>query len=1762
MRNSTQSFATTDSSLVSDCLLFLKDRVYKFFMPALAFLLVTQVSSAQPWTYDFGTGTGSNAAAGTGSTTFFSTNTAATPVNGGTYRIRTGSTPGTGFVLSNPGTSLGAGTELQIAASTSTSTSKFTIYGWTSPSTVAYVKYNLRTTSSANGNLAIQLGNGVVTGTDNQGFTSGYGGSVASLNIAYTSGAISGVVRRAGGSNTTITGSGFAKDADQLVEIYVNNGTTSTTYGRSGVNTLTAGTWDLWVDGTKISASPYATAGLATGNNISGIGFFAESSTGNVASMVLDNIEYSNALPPAVVTYTVIYDGNTNTGGTAPVDPSSPYTSGSNVTVLGAGSLEKAGYTFTGWNTAANGSGTAYAPGGTITSIAANTTLYAQWAINTYTVTYDGNTNDGGTAPIDPNSPYNYNTNVTVLSEGTLTKTGFSFAGWNTQADGLGVAYNTGGTILNIAANITLFAQWIPANSYAVLYDGNGNTGGAAPVDPNSPYTGGANVTVLSEGSLVRTGYTFTGWNTAANGGGTAYAVNDVISNISANVTLFAQWVINTYTVTYDGNTNDGGTAPTDPNSPYNYNSNVTVLGQGTLTKTNYNFTGWNTASDGSGTAYAEASTITGIAANVTLFAQWSIITYTVTYNGNTNTGGTAPVDPSSPYDIGSNVTVLGQGTLVKTGNTFAGWNTAADGSGTPYAAAGTISNLSANTTLFAQWTPLTYTVTYDGNGNTGGTAPVDGSSPYNFGSTVTVLANTGNLVRTGFTFAGWNTAANGSGTSYAATGAVTFTLGAANVVLYARWAQPLYEPFDYTVASTIGGITNGTSSNNWTTHSGSGSNSVTSGSLSYTGLQASTGNKVRLPGANGTTSADVNRATTVPGTVGYYSFLLNVADNAQLAAGGDYFAGFGGTAGTSVTALYARLQIKSANAGANYRLGITNSSGGTPTITDFATDLSFGTTYLVVVKHDFNGASNDISTLWVNPSSLGGSEPGGGVSNNSATIGQTNFASIFLRNGSNTPKADIDEVRVGGTWAEVTPVGITDYTITATAQTTGGSISPAGAVIVTAGDDQTFTITTDPCNDIAEVIIDGVTSLGAVNEYTFENVSANHTIDVYFNPSTSTTWTGTVNSNWNEAGNWSSCVPDATLEVTIAAGTPNAPVLNVDAEVNSLTIADGATLSLSDKTLTINGGFTGTASSTLTGSDEASLVLNSSATLISSAPIRLKNLVINGGVTSLSSAVEITGGTATAAPGEVSVLSGAQLESNGFLTIKSNVFGTGRVAQGDDAGNYITGNVTVERYIPNNGFRSWRFLSVPTTGTQTVRQAWQEGAANPSPLQNNLPGFGTLITGTGSVGTAQAAGFDGVVPNASFLSWGTNAWVNATGTNGPIATTKGYMLFVRGDRSQVINGSVNSTSSTTLRTTGGLYQGTQTALNFGASSFNAVGNLYASAIDFTQLQRTGGTQNLFYIWDSKKQNGTSLGAYQTFSGTNGFQCTLGGGSYTLGQPNTKIESGQAFFVSATSAGTLTLSEGSKVADGASLGFRPVAPASLVKIDSRLYAAGSSDITDANVVVFSDKYSNSVAEEDAVKMANTMENFGVQQAEKTLAIEGRHTVTATDEIVFNMWNLKQQAYTLEFVPQNLQTAGLEATLVDSYLKTRTVVSLESNTSVSFTVDANPASAAANRFKIVLSKVKPTVETNAVYTIAPNPVENGVVNLQFKNRPAGKYSIRIISVAGQPVMTRTMVHAGGNAVQTLSLPARAASGAYLVEITAPDKTTTIENLLVK
>jgi uncharacterized repeat protein (TIGR02543 family) len=288
---------------------------------------------------------------------------------------------------------------------------------------------------------------------------------------------------------------------------------------------------------------------------------------------------------------------------------------------------------------------------------------------------------------------------VTVLDSGTLVRTGYNFAGWNTTFDGTGTSYAIGATF-SITGNTILYAKW-SLITYTVSYNGNTNTGGNPLTDGSSPYLPDSIVTVLGTGTLIKTGYNFTAWNSVYDGTGDSYAIGDTF-NITENTVLCAQWSPITYTVAYNGNANTGGDPLTDGSSPYLYGSTVTTLGAGTLVKTGNNFVGWNTSADGTGTNYAIGANFT-IFANTILFARWVPLYYTVTYNGNTNTGGTPLTDGSSPYISGSTVTLLGAGTLEKTGYTFDSWNTSADGTGTNYAV-GANFTINANTILYAKW--------------------------------------------------------------------------------------------------------------------------------------------------------------------------------------------------------------------------------------------------------------------------------------------------------------------------------------------------------------------------------------------------------------------------------------------------------------------------------------------------------------------------------------------------------------------------------------------------------------------------------------------------------------------------------------------------------------------------------------------------------------------------------------------------------------------------------------------------------------------------------------------------------------------------------------------------------------------------------------------------------------------------------------------------------------------------------------------------
>ena len=288
-----------------------------------------------------------------------------------------------------------------------------------------------------------------------------------------------------------------------------------------------------------------------------------------------------------------------------------------------------------------------------------------------------------------------------------------------------------------------------------------------------------ANVpTALTANAFTRTGYSFVDWTTIAGGTGTHYS-NSEVYPFNADITLFAKWTPNTYTVTYDANGSTGGTKPADQTKTHDVTL-VLATNSGNLVKTGYTFSGWNTLANGTGIDYSVGANYTANA-GVTLFAKWTPNTYTVTYDANGSTGGTKPADQTKTHDV-TLVLATNSGNLVKTGYTFSGWNTLANGTGIDYSV-GANYTANAGVTLFAKWTPNTYTVTYDANGSTGGTKPANQTKTHDV--TLVLATNSGNLVKTGYTFSGWNTLANGTGIDYSVGANYTANAG---VTLFAKW--------------------------------------------------------------------------------------------------------------------------------------------------------------------------------------------------------------------------------------------------------------------------------------------------------------------------------------------------------------------------------------------------------------------------------------------------------------------------------------------------------------------------------------------------------------------------------------------------------------------------------------------------------------------------------------------------------------------------------------------------------------------------------------------------------------------------------------------------------------------------------------------------------------------------------------------------------------------------------------------------------------
>jgi uncharacterized repeat protein (TIGR02543 family)/LPXTG-motif cell wall-anchored protein len=518
-------------------------------------------------------------------------------------------------------------------------------------------------------------------------------------------------------------------------------------------------------------------------------------------------------------TYTVTFDANGANG--SPSKSTDSYTTASTPIVLATvGTLEKTGYNFVGWGLSAVSTIVADSY-----TVSADTKLFAQWRAASYSVTYAVGVNGSGTPPTQNN--VDYGDTFTLASATGLTANDgqydYAFVAWSDSTN----TYSTGQSYLMGASPVVLTAQW--TRIYNVNYSFNGGSV-AIPIVDQQKVSG--DTIIVSTIVPTRDGYEFTGWKDQSGSAATAgstYTVSD------GHYLLYAQWRAISYSVTYDVNGGDVGrtelnheigdiftvaAAPTktgynfaywtDTNHRYNAGapyqvgaSNVVLSaiwtpkvyeisfdfngGVGTPivpinytfntpaaslpatgpTREDFSFSGWSS----SATSSVGSSTFTP-SGDIMLYAVWVPSVYYLTYEAGSGFG-----------DVSSSKVTIGQSTTLpsatRANHDLQGWSTQQFG-GT-ILPAGSSYIPTTDRTLYAQWAPQEFIVTFDGNGGT----PAQSSGTMAYGSRTPIVLPS--ATRLNYVFAGWYSAATG-GYLLGIAGADFSTT--ASLTAHARWIQ------------------------------------------------------------------------------------------------------------------------------------------------------------------------------------------------------------------------------------------------------------------------------------------------------------------------------------------------------------------------------------------------------------------------------------------------------------------------------------------------------------------------------------------------------------------------------------------------------------------------------------------------------------------------------------------------------------------------------------------------------------------------------------------------------------------------------------------------------------------------------------------------------------------------------------------------------------------------------------------------------------
>ena len=445
-------------------------------------------------------------------------------------------------------------------------------------------------------------------------------------------------------------------------------------------------------------------------------------------------------------------------------------------------------------------------------------------AVKKYTITYHSN---GSTSAPSPQTKY-HGTNVTLSNDVPETPIGYHFSKWNTESDGSGTDYNSGATYTE-NKDVVLYAQWVP-NTYNIYYYNNDIENGQTETAPIIETIAYDQEWSMHVGLAPRIEYNFLKWNTKRDGTGTSYNASTPMGAYkkTSDSVYYAIWTLKKYSINYYANPSTDSSIKNIPEKQTKTHGINIDLSNFTPTRKGYDFTYWAFNKNGGTPTYAKGATYTNDKA-LSLYTTWTPVYCSVNYDANVpddNPHEAVPETMPSAANVQRDLKwYIENKTPVREYHTFEGWHITRDITDTAYYPNGIGPIITANTTLYADWSRDQYSVIYNANGGTtapsnitescGNSVIISGeasrdsiSKPYAVRFVVTASVNNeivGNFsdnstaprilwgyATTTYSLNNWNTKKDGTGTSYNVQASYQGTKDS-TLLLYAQWNT--YEP-------------------------------------------------------------------------------------------------------------------------------------------------------------------------------------------------------------------------------------------------------------------------------------------------------------------------------------------------------------------------------------------------------------------------------------------------------------------------------------------------------------------------------------------------------------------------------------------------------------------------------------------------------------------------------------------------------------------------------------------------------------------------------------------------------------------------------------------------------------------------------------------------------------------------------------------------------------------------------------------------------